>query len=117
MYSEPNLYCLFQINVLFFDISFQVVNKRYQETHTGQSWGENDTRTARFMGRETQTNENWVINLIEETPIIKVKTKIVATTGHENPALGHPKVYINLEDGEVHSCPYSGQRYQMVKDH
>ena len=26
-------------------------------------------------------------------------------------ALGHPKVYINLDSGEVQTCPYCGMRF------
>ena len=25
---------------------------------------------------------------------------------------GHPRVWINLDDGEIHDCPYCGLRYQ-----
>ena len=28
-------------------------------------------------------------------------------------ALGHPKVYINLDDGEPHGCIYCGLRFQL----
>ena len=28
-------------------------------------------------------------------------------------ALGHPKVYINLDDGKPHGCIYCGLRFQL----
>merc|ERR1712165_195977 len=94
-----------------------------QETHTGQVWDEDDARQARFMGgfgvagREKQTNKRWAIDLIAEEPVIMVKTRIVACTGGDNPALGHPKVYINLDNHEPACCIYCGLRYQLEEGH
>merc|ERR1711997_202887 len=84
-----------------------------QMTHTGQTWSEDDKRNLRFMDRTKQTNTRWAADLIAEVPIIKVKTRIVACTGGDNPALGHPKVYINLDTHEPVCCIYCGLRYQL----
>merc|ERR1712156_64700 len=84
-----------------------------QMTHTGQTWSEDDKRNLRFMDRMKQTNTRWAMDLIAEVPIIKVKTRIVACTGGDNPALGHPKVYINLDTHEPVCCIYCGLRYQL----
>ena len=87
-----------------------------QVTHTGQQWDKDDVRSARFMEKTKQTNPRWAADLIQEMPVIKCKTRIVATTGHPNPALGHPKVFINLDSNEPVTCNYSGLRYQYVGD-
>ena len=83
-------------------------------THTGQAWSEDDTRNLRFMDREgrvKQTNTRWAMDLIAEVPPIMVDTRIVACTGGPNPALGHPKVYINLDNHDPVTCIYCGLRY------
>ena len=90
------------------------MSSKDQVTHTGQQWDKDDVRSARFMDKEKQTNQRWAADLIQEMPVIKVKTRIVATTGHPNPALGHPKVFINLDSNEPVTCNYSGLRYQYV---
>lgn len=88
-----------------------------QVTHTGQVWDENDVRTARFIGKEKQTNERWAIDLIAKVPPKIVHKRIVACEGDSNPALGHPKVYINLDTHEPVSCIYCGLRYQLADGH
>ena len=83
-------------------------------THTGQAWSEDDTRNLRFMDREgrvKQTNTRWAMDLIAEVPPIMVDTRIVACTGGPNPALGHPKVFINLDNHDPVTCIYCGLRY------
>jgi len=81
-------------------------------THTGQQWDERDPRNARFnvTGLEKQVNDQFAIDLIAQVPPIVVSQRIVACDGGGG-ALGHPKVYINLDDGEPHSCIYCGLRY------
>jgi len=85
------------------------------ETHTGQQFEETDKRNARFAvtGLEKQVNSQWAIDLIAAQPIIKVKTRIVACDGGAGGALGHPKVYINLDGKGPVSCPYCGLRYEL----
>ena len=86
------------------------------ETHTGQKWDEDDVRCARFMWKQKQINKQFAIDLIKEAPIIKVNTRVISCSGPGNPALGHPKVYINLDTHEPVACPYCGQLYQYVGD-
>ena len=88
-----------------------------QLTHTGQTWDKDDTRSARFMGRDKQTNENWAIDLIQEVPVKTVHTRVVGCEGDDNPALGHPKVFINLDDHKPVGCIYCGLRYQLAEGH
>ena len=49
----------------------------------------------RFINTPKQTNTQWAINLIDEQPIIKVKTRVTHCDGGNGP-LGHPRVYINV---------------------
>ena len=41
---------------------------------------------------------------------LPISASQVACDGGGGP-LGHPKVYINLDDGETHVCIYCGLRY------
>merc|ERR1719175_453535 len=81
-------------------------------THTGQQYADNDPRNVRFAvtGLEKQVNTEWAIDLIAKVPPKVVHTRIVACDGGGG-ALGHPKVYINLDDGKPQGCIYCGLRY------
>ncbi|CAO1338689.1 unnamed protein product [Diamesa hyperborea] len=89
--------------------------KKDEVTHTGQVYDPKDYRNVRFTNAAKIVNKNWAINLIEETPIIECKDRIVACDGGDE-HLGHPKVYINLDKPGAHSCGYCGLRYEK-KDH
>uniref|UniRef100_A0A182SC43 Zf-CHCC domain-containing protein n=1 Tax=Anopheles maculatus TaxID=74869 RepID=A0A182SC43_9DIPT len=56
----------------------------------------NDYRNARFVNATKVVNPNWAIKLIDEAPIVKSEQRVVCCDGGTDPALGHPKVYINL---------------------
>ena len=70
-------------------------------------------------------NPQWAQDLIQQAPIKMVTTRIVSNdfffkkmsnasqVASGGGPLGHPKVYINLDDGKPHACPYSGQLYQL----
>jgi len=83
-------------------------------THTGQQWEDNDLRSVRFQvtGQEKQVNPQWSQDLIQEVPIKMVATRLVSCDGGGG-ALGHPRVYINLDDGQPKACIYCGLRYQL----
>ena len=85
-------------------------------THTGQSWEDNDPRSLRFMDKTKETNEKWAMELIANIPPIVVNTRVVACHGGSNPALGHPKVYINLDSYEPVTCIYCGLQYMYRKE-
>ncbi|XP_037795133.1 NADH dehydrogenase [ubiquinone] iron-sulfur protein 6, mitochondrial-like [Penaeus monodon] len=85
-------------------------------THTGQKFDENDVRNARFEVTPRQTNPRWSINLIKEVPPKAVNTRIVACDGGPG-ALGHPRVYINLDQPGTHDCIYCGLRYYKEDSH
>ena len=112
---------IFFVKLIFF-FKFQALRTE-EVTHTGQGWDEDDARQARFMGgfgvagREKQTNQRWAIDLIQEEPVIMVHKRIVGCEGDKNPALGHPKVYINLDNHDPVSCIYCGLRYQLAEGH
>ena len=88
-----------------------------QSTHTGQAWDFNDPRSLRFMTNSKQTNSRWAIDLIAQVPPKMVSSKVVACEGDKNPALGHPKVFINLDKHEPVACIYCGLRYQLEEGH
>ncbi|ORY06704.1 hypothetical protein K493DRAFT_403925 [Basidiobolus meristosporus CBS 931.73] len=65
----------------------------------------------------TQPNPMAAIELIHEVPIKFVQQRKVACNGGGG-ALGHPKVYINLDDtGKPVYCEYCGLRYQQEPHH
>ncbi|XP_069770307.1 NADH dehydrogenase [ubiquinone] iron-sulfur protein 6, mitochondrial [Narcine bancroftii] len=86
-------------------------------THTGQVYEENDYRKVRFIGRQKEVNENFAINLIAEEPVSDVTDRVVSCDGGGG-ALGHPKVYINLDkDTKVGTCGYCGLRFKQKHLH
>ncbi|KAL3310976.1 NADH dehydrogenase Fe-S protein subunit 6 ndufs6 [Cichlidogyrus casuarinus] len=79
-------------------------------THTGQSFDENDYRNIRFSLSNKQVNPNFSEKLISEIAPIEVETRIASCDGGGG-ALGHPKVYINLDQPGNHTCGYCGLRF------
>merc|ERR1711974_383200 len=83
-------------------------------THTGQYFDENDLVNVKFTGKgQTKlVNPNWAIDLVNDIPPIAVHGKTAMCDGSLDPvtgqptpgAMGHPKVYINLEKGKVETC-------------
>mmetsp|Transcript_9694 Transcript_9694/g.14020 ORF Transcript_9694/g.14020 Transcript_9694/m.14020 type:complete len:148 (+) Transcript_9694:14-457(+) len=63
-----------------------------------------------FVGKTPQ-------ELVEEVPPIAVDGARVACDGGPNPAMGHPKVYLNLDQGKPKSCSYCGLRYFNAHHH
>ncbi|XP_053675287.1 probable NADH dehydrogenase [ubiquinone] iron-sulfur protein 6, mitochondrial [Anopheles nili] len=86
-------------------------------THTGQYYEVDDYRNARFVNATKVVNPSWAIKLIDETPIVKCEERVVCCDGGTDPALGHPKVYINLDKPGAHSCGYCGLRFEKVDHH
>tara|TARA_Y100000588_G_C13742988_1_gene706422 strand:- start:485 stop:655 length:171 start_codon:yes stop_codon:yes gene_type:complete len=48
-------------------------------------------------------------NKVKKTVVI-VKEKIISCSGNLD-SLGHPKVYIDVEPGQITHCPYCNQAY------
>lgn len=66
----------------------------------------------RYIGnRKVMRNPNPAIDLIKKQPTIVVKDRVAHCDGHKIKALGHPRVYINLDHG-VHTCGYCGQTFK-----
>ncbi|XP_033736989.1 NADH dehydrogenase [ubiquinone] iron-sulfur protein 6, mitochondrial-like [Pecten maximus] len=89
-------------------------------THTGQSWELEDHRRIRFHGKDKLVNRNFAQDLVAAEPVVVVKDRQVMS--NSGGALGHPRVYINLDADKVSVCGYSGrkfvqQKYYDVKKH
>lgn len=89
-----------------------------QVIHTGQTWDEADPRSARFSvtGLTKETNDRWAIDLIAAVPPKVVTTRKVSCDGGGG-ALGHPKIFINLDPEGPQSCNYCGLRFVLDKGH
>jgi len=85
-------------------------------THTGQKFDENDQRVVRFLDREKQINPHFAIDLINSVPPKPVKDRVVSCDGGGG-ALGHPKVYINLDQPGPKACGYCGLRFVLDHHH
>ncbi|CAF0832622.1 unnamed protein product [Didymodactylos carnosus] len=82
-------------------------------THTGQVYDSDDYRNARFLNKGKLVNSRFAIDLIAQDPVVVCKTKGVWSDS--SGPLGHPKVYINLDKPDVHSCGYSGRKFIQTK--
>ncbi|NP_001085631.1 NADH:ubiquinone oxidoreductase subunit S6 S homeolog [Xenopus laevis] len=86
-------------------------------THTGQVFDEHDYRKVRFTGRQKEVNEQFAINLIAEQPVNESGSRIVSCDGGGG-ALGHPKVYINLDkETKTGTCGYCGLQFKQKHHH
>lgn len=84
-----------------------------QTTHTGQAWSKDDYRRVRFIDRKKLINTRFAIDLIAEDPVVVVNANHVWS--NSGGALGHPKVYINLDKPEIGICGYSGRKFIQTK--
>uniref|UniRef100_A0A4W5NQL1 NADH dehydrogenase [ubiquinone] iron-sulfur protein 6, mitochondrial n=1 Tax=Hucho hucho TaxID=62062 RepID=A0A4W5NQL1_9TELE len=88
-----------------------------QITHTGQVYDEKDPRRARFVGRQKEVNKNFAIKLVAEEPVSGIEARVVSCDGGGG-ALGHPKVYINLDkETKVGTCGYCGLQFKQTHHH
>ncbi|XP_062067874.1 NADH dehydrogenase [ubiquinone] iron-sulfur protein 6, mitochondrial isoform X2 [Lepus europaeus] len=70
------------------------------------STGEKVTHTG-------QVNENFAVDLIAEQPVSSVESRVISCDGGGG-ALGHPKVYINLDkDTKTGTCGYCGLQFRQ----
>merc|ERR1711963_292658 len=83
------------------------------QTHTGQLYEEDDYRNMRFVDKDKLVNPQWAIDLIAEDPVVVVNGKHAWSDSCG--ALGHPKVYINLDKPKVGICGYSGRKVIQKK--
>ncbi|XP_074543799.1 NADH dehydrogenase [ubiquinone] iron-sulfur protein 6, mitochondrial [Halichoeres trimaculatus] len=97
--------------------SLQVSGTGETVTHTGQVYDEKDHRRARFVGRQKEVNPNFAIKLVAEEPVTDIEARVVSCDGGGG-ALGHPKVYINLDkDTKVGTCGYCGLQFKQKHNH
>ncbi|CAL4236486.1 unnamed protein product, partial [Meganyctiphanes norvegica] len=61
------------------------------------AWSADDARQARFSIAPKQTNERWAIDLVSQVPAKSVTTRVVSCDGGPG-GLGHPRIYINLDE-------------------
>ncbi|XP_006872437.1 PREDICTED: NADH dehydrogenase [ubiquinone] iron-sulfur protein 6, mitochondrial [Chrysochloris asiatica] len=81
-------------------------------THTGQAYDDKDYRQIRFVGRQKEVNENFAIELIAEQPVSQVESRVISCDGGGG-ALGHPRVYINLDkETKTGTCGYCGLQFK-----
>ncbi|XP_069469807.1 NADH dehydrogenase [ubiquinone] iron-sulfur protein 6, mitochondrial [Ambystoma mexicanum] len=86
-------------------------------THTGQVFDEHDYRKVRFVARQKEVNEQFAIDLIKEEPVSEVDSRVVSCDGGGG-ALGHPKVYINLDkETKIGTCGYCGLQFKKNPHH
>lgn len=60
-----------------------------------KAWDQADVRLARFELSKKQVNPNFAQNLIAELPPVATEERVMHCDGG-HPALGHPRVFINL---------------------
>ncbi|GCB67479.1 hypothetical protein scyTo_0008065 [Scyliorhinus torazame] len=73
-----------------------------------------DYRKVRFVGRQKEVNESFAIDLVAEEPVTETSDRVVSCDGGGG-ALGHPKVYINLDkETKVGTCGYCGLRFKQI---
>jgi len=82
-------------------------------THTGQQFAVDDSRRVRFVGMSKLVNKNIAMKLVHEDPIVVAEQRVVCSSSAG--PLGHPKIYINIDSNEVHTCGYSGRRFIRKK--
>ena len=76
-----------------------------------QAFADDDYRLVRFAaGRPKEVNTRFAINLIAEVAPIAVKGRSTFCDGGDGP-LGHPRVFINLDQPGNHTCGYCGLRF------
>ncbi|KRZ70146.1 putative NADH dehydrogenase [ubiquinone] iron-sulfur protein 6, mitochondrial [Trichinella papuae] len=79
-------------------------------THTGQAWDQYDRRLGRFEYGKKLVNPNLAMELIAQVKPAASKERIVHCDGG-GAALGHPRVFINLDKPGNHACGYCGLRF------
>ena len=90
------------------------INLNEPVTHTDQQFAPDDYRRIRFQNVDKKlVNKNFAIDLVAKEPIVVCKNRTVWSSG--GGPLGHPKIYLNLDSDEVHTCGYSGRRFIKKK--
>ncbi|XP_045141220.1 NADH dehydrogenase [ubiquinone] iron-sulfur protein 6, mitochondrial [Echinops telfairi] len=78
-----------------------------------QVYDERDYRQIRFVSRQKEVNENFAIDLVAEQPVSEVESRVISCDGGGG-ALGHPRVYINLDkETKTGTCGYCGLQFKQ----
>ena len=81
-------------------------------SHTGQEYSPEDPRNARYLGgKKKEVNPNFAIKMVAEEPVAVTGSSHTWCSGGLG-ALGHPKVFINLDKGITKSCGYCGKQFK-----
>ncbi|XP_023773809.1 NADH dehydrogenase [ubiquinone] iron-sulfur protein 6, mitochondrial, partial [Cyanistes caeruleus] len=82
---------------------------------TQEVYDEKDYRRVRFVGRQKEVNKSFAIDLIAEQPVSQVESRVISCDGGGG-ALGHPKVYINLDkETKTGTCGYCGLQFKQKR--
>ncbi|KAI8049588.1 zinc-finger domain-containing protein [Syncephalis plumigaleata] len=95
-----------------------------QAPNRTQVWSKNQRErsvaidNARFEQTDlaAQPRPMAAIDLIAEIPVVQVAGRKAVCNGGGG-ALGHPRVYINLDEGKPQACGYCGLRFQQEPHH
>merc|ERR1712179_548207 len=82
-------------------------------THTGQVFQPDDYRRSRFINKSKLVTEKWAIDMVAEEPVVVSTKRVVSSCS--GGALGHPKVFINLDQPKIRHCGYSGRKFVLKK--
>uniref|UniRef100_A0A8C7CE77 NADH dehydrogenase [ubiquinone] iron-sulfur protein 6, mitochondrial n=1 Tax=Neovison vison TaxID=452646 RepID=A0A8C7CE77_NEOVI len=89
------------------------MDRTCRPTLQNEVYDDADYRRVRFVGRQKEVNENFAIDLIAEQPVSEVGNRVIACDGGGG-ALGHPKVYINLDkETKTGTCGYCGLQFRQ----
>ncbi|XP_045421859.1 NADH dehydrogenase [ubiquinone] iron-sulfur protein 6, mitochondrial isoform X2 [Lemur catta] len=78
-----------------------------------RGFGVRTSPTGEKITHTGQVNENFAIDLIAEQPVSAVESRVIACDGGGG-ALGHPKVYINLDkETKTGTCGYCGLQFRQ----
>ncbi|CAI2180742.1 7985_t:CDS:2 [Funneliformis geosporum] len=100
------------------------IEKYKQASNREATWSNSQrTRTDAMIGPrfeqvdlEAQPRPLAAIELVAEEPIHYVEGRIAVCHGGGG-ALGHPQIYINLDQPGAHSCGYCGIRFERKHHH
>eukprot|EP01104_Vermistella_antarctica_P020686 TRINITY_DN8968_c0_g1_i1.p1 TRINITY_DN8968_c0_g1~~TRINITY_DN8968_c0_g1_i1.p1 ORF type:complete len:138 (-),score=25.94 TRINITY_DN8968_c0_g1_i1:38-451(-) len=88
-------------------VSSVVISHRMKSTSS-------DTKAKALYQENTLFQPESAQDLINEVPPIEIAANSVQCDGGGG-ALGHPRVFINLDKGGAHSCGYCGLRFTRKK--
>jgi NADH dehydrogenase (ubiquinone) Fe-S protein 6 len=94
------------------------LNKKLQAPNRNKTWSLSQQSKEKAMTGPRFEQTDFSVQpaplsaqeLISKVPVKFVDSRVVSCDGGE---LGHPKVYINLDQGKATSCGYCGQRFQL----